>query len=318
MTTALDAQNMSDTDTRSSTNTVQPFAWSVRREIWEHRAIWMGPLIAAGLVLFGFLIRIFDLPRTWREVGHMPPGVQAAAVAAPFAIAAVAILVTGFIVAVFYCLGALNNERRDRSILFWKSLPVSDTTAVLAKVFIPMVAIPVVLFVTVWVAQFIMLLLATVTLSLNGLSPAVVWNDWPIARMTVVLVYLLVVTTLWYAPVYGWLLMVSSWARRMAFLWAVLPWPGLAILEKIAFGSEYVGNFINYVINGWVEVALRMAPEFQNHHGKVHMKDIPVIDPLSLLDPGHFFTTPSLYIGLVVAAAFVAAAIYFRKKRDLG
>jgi ABC-2 type transport system permease protein len=136
--------------------------------------------------------------------------------------------------------------------------------------------------------------------------------------MTVVLLYLLLVTTLWYAPVYGWLLMVSSWARRIPFLWAVLPWPGLAILEKIAFGSEYVGRFINYVFNGWVNEALKMPAGFEGHRGHVHVKDIPVIDPLALLNPVHFFTTPAVWIGLVVTAAFVAAAIYFRRKRDPG
>src|SRR6476646_2274204 len=91
---------------------VQPFVWSVRREIWEHRAIWMAPLVAAGLVLFSFLFRIFDLPRAIHALDKVPPHLQGAAIAAPFAIAAAAIFLTGSVVALFYCLGALNNERR--------------------------------------------------------------------------------------------------------------------------------------------------------------------------------------------------------------
>jgi ABC-2 type transport system permease protein len=263
-------------------------------------------------------VRIFDLPHAMQQLDKMPPGVQAAALAAPFAIAAVAIMITGSVVSVFYCLGTLNNERRDRSILFWKSLPVSDTTAVLAKAFVPFVVLPVVTFVVVLATQFVMMLLATVALTIDGISPGVVWTHWQILRMTLLLIYIIVASILWYAPIIGWLLMVSSWARRMAFLWAVLPLPGLAILEKIAFDTTYVGDFINYRINGWVQNAFVPMASFKNHHGHMHMNDIPVIDPLTLMAPGHYLATPGLWLGLLAAAAFIAAAIYFRRMRDPG
>jgi ABC-2 type transport system permease protein len=297
---------------------VQPFIWSVRREIWEHRAIWMAPLIAAGLVLFSFLFRILDLPRAIEQVNKLPPHLQAAAISAPFAIAAAAILVTGSVVSLFYCLGALNNERRDRSILFWKSLPVSDTTTVLSKAFIPFVVLPVVLFVVVIATQLAMMLLASGFLLVAGKSPALLWTEWPVLRLTVMLIYLMVITVLWHAPIYGWLLMVSSWARRMTFLWAVLPWPGLAILEKIAFDTDHIGSFLGYRLNGMVQEGFAPPPGFENHHAHFHMKDFPAIDPLSLMAPGHFLASPGLWLGLIAAAAFLAAAIYFRRMRDPG
>lgn len=296
----------------------QPFAWSVRRELWEHRAIWMAPLVASGLVLLSFIVRIFELPRAIDQVSKLPPHLQAAAISAPFAIAAAAIFLTGFVVAVFYCLGALNTERRDRSILFWKSLPVSDTTTVLAKAFIPFVVLPIVLFAFVIATQLVMLVLSSGFLLVTGRDASFVWTHWPIVRLTVLLVYLTVVNVLWYAPIYGWLLMVSSWARRMTFLWAVLPWPGLAILEKIAFDTEHVGAFIGYRLNGWLPAAFVAPPGLEGHRAHFHMKDFPAIDPLSLMAPGHFLSSPGLWLGLIAAAAFIATAIYFRRMRDPG
>ena len=106
----------------------RPFYWSVRRELWENRSIYMAPLIAAGVVLFGFGITAFDLPQLRRNALALESTRQRAAIEMPYDIAAMMIMFTVFIVGIFYCLDALHGERRDRSILFWKSLPVSDLT----------------------------------------------------------------------------------------------------------------------------------------------------------------------------------------------
>lgn len=294
--------------------TTQPFVWSVRREIWEHRAVWIAPFAAASLVLFGFLLRMFKLPALLEQANRLPPMPRAAAIAAPFAISAVSIMITGVVVSFFFCLSALNSERRDRSILFWKSLPVSDTTTVLAKAFVPLAIVPLIVLGTVIATQLIMLLLGTVVLAATGTGASVIWSGWPLAQFELTMLYVLVTGVLWYAPIYGWLLMVSSWARRVAFLWAVLPWLGLFILEKIAFGTDYVGSFIDYRINGALQVGLSLPNDGHN----VDIKTMPVVDPLSILAPGHFFLSPGLWLGLAAAAAFIAAAIWFRRMRDPG
>jgi ABC-2 type transport system permease protein len=294
--------------------TTRPFAWSVRREIWEHRAVWIAPSAAAGLVLFGFLVRIVKLPALLEKVSHLPPMEHAAAIGAPFAISAVAIMLTGVVVSVFFCLSALNNERRDRSILFWKSLPVSDATAVLAKAFVPFVVVPLIVFGAVIATQLTMVLIAAVVLTVTGNDASVIWSGWPLAHFELALLYALVTGVLWYAPIYGWLLMVSSWARRVAFLWAVLPWLGLFILEKIAVGTNYVGAFIDYRING----AIQEGFSFADHGHHVNIKTMAVIDPLAVIAPAHFLQSPGLWLGLVAAAAFIAAAVWFRRMRDPG
>ena len=112
----------------------RPFYWSVWRELWENRSIYVAPAIVAGVVLFGFLVSTIGLPERRREVLLLDPGKARAAIEMPYNVAAMMLIFTAFIVGTFYCLDALHGERRDRSILFWKSLPVSDLTTVLSKI----------------------------------------------------------------------------------------------------------------------------------------------------------------------------------------
>src|SRR5437773_10588476 len=102
--------------------------WSVRRELWENRSIYIAPLAVAAVILFGFLISTIHLPDKMRAALALDPAKQHELIEQPYSFAALLIMGTTFIVAVFYCLDALHGERRDRSILFWKSLPVSDLT----------------------------------------------------------------------------------------------------------------------------------------------------------------------------------------------
>src|SRR5438094_3463047 len=161
----------------------------------------------------------------------------------PYDIAATILIVVAFIVAVFYCLDALHGERRDRSILFWKSLPVSDRTSVLAKAIIPFAVLPAIVFAIVIVTQFVMLLLSTAVLLPSGLA-GTTWTRFNLIEQAPILLYGLIALVLWHAPIYGWLLLVSSWARRATFLWAVLPWFAIAILEKIAFNSSHFASML--------------------------------------------------------------------------
>jgi len=289
----------------ASSSATHPFTWSVRREIWEHRSVYIAPLVVAGLVLFGFLIRIIHMPQTMRMLDSIKPNEQHLALSIPFAIAAVAICITGLIVAFFYCLGALYNERKDRSILFWKSLPVSNMTAVLSKAAIPFLVLPAVLFVTITATHLIMLGLGSAALAASGKDAAMLWSSWPIFKMSLVLIYGLVAATLWYAPIYGWVLLVSSWARSMAILWAVLPPLGLCLAERIALDTGYLSSLLDYRLNGYLHEAFHVDP---------HQRDIG--DPLAMLTPAHFLSTPGLWIGIVVAIGFLAGAIWLRRSRE--
>src|SRR5205807_2867789 len=167
----------------------RPFYWSVRRELWENRAIYIAPLIVAAVVLFGFLVSTIGMPERRRAVLLLDPAKQRAAIAQPYDLAAMMMIFTAFIVGVFYCLDALHGERRDRSILFWKSLPVSDLTTVLSKATIPLVVLPLIAFAIVVCVQLIMVLETGVVLIFHGMSPGTTWAHVPMFQNWLVLLY---------------------------------------------------------------------------------------------------------------------------------
>ena len=274
--------------------------WSLRRELWEYRSIYVAPLSAASVFLFGFLIGTIGLPSRMRHLAALDPAHQHEAVLAPYDMAAGLIMLTALIVGVFYTLDTLHGERRDRSILFWKSLPVSDLTTVLAKASIPLVIIPVVAFSITVVLQLVMLLLSSAVLLASGLNVETLWTQLSFVQMSLLLLYhLFTVHSLWYAPFYGWLLLVSSWARRAAFLWATVPLVAIAIVEKVAFNTSYFTAMLQHRLDGATEAVI--AP------GTFPM------DPMTHITPGHFLSNPGLWLGVAIFAAFFAAAVRLRR-----
>src|ERR1700680_324909 len=183
----------------------RPMYWSVRGELWENRSIYIAPLIVAAIVLFGFLISTIGMPHRRRAVLMLDAAQQRKVIGEPYDIAAMMLILTALIVGVFYCLDALHGERRDRSILFWKSLPVSDRTTVLSKASIPLVILPLLVFTIAVILHLVMLFLSIALLLLRG-GTATLWAHLPLFQMELVLLYGLIVLALWHAPLYAWLL----------------------------------------------------------------------------------------------------------------
>jgi ABC-2 type transport system permease protein len=277
--------------------------WSIRRELWENRSVYLAPLGAAAVFLFGFLVSMITLPQRTRAALALPPLQQHEALEEPYMIAAGLIMAVAFIVGLYYSLEALHGERRDRSILFWKSLPVSDLTTVLSKAVIPTFVLPLFSFAVTVATQLIMLLLNSAVLLGSGLSVAKLWTHVPLFQMSLMLLYhLLTVHVFWYAPIYGWLLLASAWARRAAFLWAGLPLFAIFIVEKIAFNTSHFVSWLEYRIAG--PQAFPSTPP-----GSIPM------EAMVTLDLGKFLSTPGLWVGLAAAAAFFAAAARLRRYR---
>ena len=272
------------------------FCWSIRRELWENRSIWIAPLALAALIVAGFLF----------TANHWSPAFRArhpVAALMPYGLAASAILFSGWLVGVFYSLDALNGERRDRSILFWKSMPVSDVTTVLAKVAVPLLVIPIVTIAIALAAQAIMLVGSMAILSTRGIDPLLPWTLVPWPTTTVALLYGMAAHALWFAPIFGYLLLVSACVRRAAFLWAVMPFFAAAAVEAIAFGSTNVASLLKYRFLGGMQA---FKPDA--------MKD--PITQLSQLDPVRFLTLPGLWLGVAFAIICIAAAIRLRRYRE--
>jgi ABC-2 type transport system permease protein len=281
---------------------VRPFLWSVRRELWENRSIYVAPLIAAGVFLFGCLVSARRLAVWLRHIDASDQSRAAATYAAPF-FGDMVILLTALVVAVFYCLGALHNERRDRSILFWKSLPVSDLTTVAAKASIPLVVLPVISLAIALVTHLIVVGLNTAVLASVGLAPQGP-TQLPVLDQIGMLIYGVFTLTLWHAPAYAWFLLVSVWARRAPFLWAFGLPIAATIFEMVAFGTSVIGSFF------WKRLAPGINEAFSATHSGPGGVILPQIDLIG------FFGNPGLWIGLVVAAALLAGCVWLRRYRE--
>ena len=286
----------------------RPLYWSIRRELWENRSIYIAPLVAAALGMLAFFINLLYLPRTLRAFPGMEPGHQQMMIAMPYGHLVWLLLPTAFIVGFFYSLDALHGERRDRSILFWKSLPISDRTTVLSKASIPLVILPLLVFAIAVILHLVMLLLSTAVLLLLG-GAGTLWAHLPLFQMELVLLYGLVVVALWHAPLYAWLLLISAWARRATFLWAVLPLLAIGTFERIAFHTSHFADLLHNRLGGFAADAFN----FTTPDGSP--VDLHFI-PLSLITPGKFLSRPGLWIGLIFAAIFLAAAVRLRRNRE--
>ena len=291
----------------SKTVVTRPVYWSVRRELWENWWLYGAPLGAAGLVIVGVLLGgIYMFHPGFQGKGTLQapdPMQQQIFVSLQCNLTEMLIMLSTTLVAVFYCLDALYGERRDRSILFWRSLPVSDTVAVLTKASIPIVILPLLTFVIAAVTQWIVLVIDAGTLVAHGRSVAALGQVPLLKTQAGLLYHLVTVHALWYAPIYAWFLLVSAWARRMPFLWAFLLPLMIGIVEKIAFNTSYFVQFIMNRIGG--------APsggDFTQGGGSM-------AHGMSGATPGLFFLSPGLWSGLIVAALFLAAAVWLRRYR---
>src|SRR5262245_52482590 len=177
-----ESQLESQAATASAISPARRMYWSIRRELWENRSIYLAPLGAAAVFLFGFLVSMITLPQRTRVALALPPVQQHEALEQPYIIAAGLIMAVAFIVGLYYSLEALQGERRDRSILFWKSLPVSDLTTVLSKAVIPTIVLPLFSFAVTVATQLIMLLLNSAVLLGSGLSVAPLWTHVPLLQ----------------------------------------------------------------------------------------------------------------------------------------
>lgn len=283
-----------------TTSATQPFFWSVRRELLENRWLYLVPLGVAGVILFGTTITTVYLPARMRSLASDPMQ-RWKTVATHYNIAAAVLMGTLILLSIFYSAEALHGERRDRSILFWKSLPVSDLTTVLAKASIPLFVLPLLTVAITVALQWMMLLVSSLVLLANGMSVGPLWRELSIFQMWGMLFYhILTAHAIWPFPVYCWLMLVSGWARRATLLCAAVPVIAIGIIEKLVFHTSHFAAIVGARLIG------ASAP------GSMTPGDgFP--GPMTHLMPGAFLTAPGLWIGFIVAAIFLAAAARLRR-----
>lgn len=279
----------------------RPLFWSIRRELWENRSLTIAPLVVAAVVLFGSFIGTITLPKRIRAAESAN---QKTVLVTPYSMSPAPIMLATFVIGLFYCVDALYGERRDRSILFWKSLPVSDAMTVASKALIPLLVLPVTAIVLSVVVQTLLMLLGIPIFLAHGMSPTLLWRDFDVLQDRVIMVYGMGAHVLWFSPIYAWLLLLSAWARRAPLIWAVLPPMALMALERMAFNTSHFGNFLKYRVVG------AMSAAFTAKASKGNVHDIADLDPLK------FLSSAGLWSGLIFAGLFLVAAVRLRRNRE--
>ncbi|HEY7753508.1 MAG TPA: ABC-2 transporter permease [Steroidobacteraceae bacterium] len=296
------------------------FIWLVRREIWEHKAIWVAPLIVIGCLVLAALTGNIHLGPigTGDGLGAIAPDHQARIVLIAYAGLALVVFMVMGIVSFFYSLDSLYADRRDRSVLFWKSLPLSDAETVLSKFAVAAIVIPLVALVGAVLSQFVIAVGGSAKLALAGQAAGVMWNAQAISGGLVIAVVWSITAMLWYAPVVGYLMLASAWAPKGPFLWAVLPPAGLYMLERVLLQTNHVGGFIKERMFGLVrlvrpEAAADVDPATGDEvRGQlIRLSDLDLAGSLQ-----DFYTSADLWLGVIAAAVLVAAAMWVRRYRD--
>lgn len=297
----------------------------IKRELWEHRAIYVTPLVIALIVSIMAVTGQVVLSAFDHEVGVAIIG--ASNLGATERAAAITVLLAGvssllvmamWVLTVFYSLDALYAERKDRSILFWRSLPCTDAETVVSKLLTAAVVIPLITFVVVMLTHLIVLALASLWLGFQGADAwHLIWRAAPLpSNWTATLVFLLALP-LWLSPFIGWFLFVSAFTRRSPLLVAFLPVVILPLLERSLIGTSlFFEAFFVRTASLPLFRGLSTGEIFTYQGDDWSVGDGVPSGLLSLLDLSRFFGSPSLWIGLLVCALLTTAAIYVRRYRD--
>jgi ABC-2 type transport system permease protein len=224
----------------------------------------------------------------------------------------------------FYCLGALYDERKDRSVLFWKSLPLSDRETVLSKVASATVVAPVIASVVALLTMFGFLLLSSLLVLAHGGNPAqLLWGPGSPLSIAAQFIAAIPVYALWSLPTVGWLLLCSAWARSKPFLWALMipVFAGVIVswfdimqvfdLQSTWFWKNVVARLLLGTVPGsWFNVAHFDAIEV---HGPEAFSQVVNLQAMYSV-----LLTPQLWLGVLAGAAMIFAAIRLRRWRDEG
>jgi len=304
----------------------------IKRELWENKGMlfWAPVVMAAVLValtLLGIAIghnadyngeHIGTVIIAGKPLQAMGEGLAKSYLAA----GAPVLMMLGFL-AFFYCLGALHDERRDRSLLFWKSLPVSDNMTVLSKAATALVVAPLIVFAIGIAVALLILAISAIVLLVHGTNAfGVILSQLDFYITPLQLIALLPVYLLWALPTVGWLLLVSSWARSKVFLWAVgvpLAIGLLTLWSQRALGMDIDGTW--FLSKVTARVLLGVLPMSWFAFEQIGPAEMAA--GANHVDAGGIFYSSwatlgnvSVWVGVAAGVAMIAAAVWLRRWRE--
>ena len=313
---------------------VHPWKSLLRRELWEHRGGFVWAPVITGAVA-SLMLLLVSIAAT--IVGHnhgisMAEGSDAADVQHAIGVVGDGVLLGGIglvlavlaFVVFFYALGSLYDDRRDRSVLFWKSLPVSDAQMVLSKAAWALVLGPLLALGIGCMIGIVFWIITALTTTVNGVpgTRGIFFDSHPF-RIIGTMLALFPVQVLWSLPTVGWLMLCSAWSRRVPFLWALmLPILGCAMVSlmgifpnisvphgKVWYTVAYRG-LLSIVPGSWLPT-LGM-----DEHKLESVRGVP--DVLNLQAGLTALSHADLWIGAVAGALMIVLAIRLRRWRDEG
>ena len=295
----------------------------IRREYWEHRSIWVTPAAIASVVVLGTIMALAFAGDFAEELSIAILGAQniageteRRAVLTGYFVGSSWLFLLGLsILTIFYTLDSLYAERKDKSILFWRSMPVTDTETVVSKLLTAIVLIPTVAIGAIIATHFVNLVITSFWVSAKGGDAGLlIWGSVPLIDNWLATAIAVYGMAIWMAPFLGWFLFVSAYTKRAPLLMAFLPLVLVPIVEGIFLRTA---NFADAVWGRSARIPLFSGIDVD----QIFQGDYPVLDDqmvslLARIDLGKFFSSIDTWIGLVVCGLLTAAAIYVRRYRD--
>jgi len=294
----------------------------IKREIWEHRSIYITPAaIAVVMTLMTLTTQVFvsgfgdAVDVAIVGASNLGEVQRRAALTAFFIGTSVLFVLAMCVLTIFYSLDSLYAERKDRSILFWRSLPITDAESVLAKLATAMLIIPLVTFVGIAATHLVNLILSSLWLAVKGGNAGhLIWGSVPIFDNWASMLILLLAIPLWLSPFIGWFLLVSAYAKRLPLLISFMPIIILPMLEKSIVKTHLLAEAFFVRIREFPIFKHMDAAEFFDED-KIREGGENAASLLAHIDVGKFLGSGSLWTGLVVCGLFTTAAIYVRRYR---
>jgi len=300
----------------------------IKRELWEHRSIFVTPAAIAGVMMLLTLMTLVFAGDFQQELNLAIFGAQnvageterKAVLTGFFLISSQPFLIGLGVLTVFYALDSLYAERKDKSILFWRSLPVTDAETVISKLLTALVVIPAIAMIGIVVTNLINLIVTSIWVSSKGGDAGMlVWRSVSFADNWTAMVVVLYAIALWMSPFIGWFLFVSAWTRRSPLLMAFLPLIVIPIIEGIFLRSAHFwtavwGRAARIPVFAGIDIE-RFFDEDNPMHGAGNIPE-EIVSLLGHLDIAKFVTSIDTWIGLVVCGLLTTAAIYVRRYRD--
>ena len=295
----------------------------IKREIWEHRSIYVTPIAIAVIVSLVSLAGMVTVSAFDKEVNMALFGAsniagdaeRRAALTVFFLGTSWVFLFALAILTTFYALDCLYAERKDKSILFWRSLPVTDAETVVSKLLTAVIVLPLFTVAAIIVTHLVNLVITSAWVMVKGGNAAhLIWGSVPLFDNWAAALVVTLASAIWMSPLIGWFLFVSAFTKRSPLLMAFMPLIIIPIIEWIFFRTKL---FASAVFGRGEMIPLFREMDFERFFDEDRMMvNEEVVSLLSHIDVGGFLLSPSVWVGVIVCGLFATAAIYVRRYRD--